>query len=256
MWDCNKRHDTPIDTHTKLQKAEPDFEPRPVEIKWYQRAVGSLMYAMLGTRPDIAYAVSVVSRFASKPTQAHKAAVTRILRYLRKTVDYVLVFRGQLTTLSGYSDSDWAGDYDTRKSTSGFIFGVGSAVISWSSKLQPTVALSTCEAEYIGQTNATKEAIWLRRLLNEIRPETANEPQATIIYCDNQGAIALAKNPQFHARTKHIDIQHHFVREKINEGAIQLEYIETERQVADGLTKALDKVRFERFRKAMGLESA
>ena len=148
----------------------------------------------------------MVSRFTSKPTQAHKAAVTRILWYLRKTVDYVLVFRGQLTTLSGYSDSDWAGDYDTRKSTSGFIFGVGSAAISWSSKLQPTVTLSTCEAEYIGQTNATKEAIWLRRLLNEIRPETANEPQATIIYCDNQGAIALAKNPQFHARTKHIDI--------------------------------------------------
>ena len=114
----------------------------------------------------------------------------------------------------------------------------------------------TCEAEYIGQTNATKEAIWLRRLLNEIRPETANEPQATIIYCDNQGAIALAKNPQFHARTKHIDIQHHFVREKINEGAVQLEYIETEGQVADGLTKALDKIRFERFRKAIGLEPA
>ena len=168
----------------------------------------------------------------------------------------MLVFRGQLTTLSGYSDSDWAGDYDTRKSTSGFIFGVGSAAISWSSKLQPTVALLTCEAEYIGQTNATKEAIWLRRLLNEIRPETANEPQATIIYCDNQGAIALAKNPQFHARTKHIDIQHHFVREKINEGAVQLEYIETEGQVADGLTKALDKIRFERFRKAIGLEPA
>jgi len=168
----------------------------------------------------------------------------------------VLVFRGQLTTLSGYSDSDWAGDYDTRKSTSGFISSVGSAAISWSSKLQPTVALLTCEAEYIGQTNATKEAIWLRRLLNEIRPETANEPQATIIYCDNQGAIALAKNPQFHARTKHIDIQHHFVREKINEGAVQLEYIETEGQVADGLTKALDKIRFERFRKAIGLEPA
>lgn len=168
----------------------------------------------------------------------------------------MLVFRGQLTTLSGYSDSDWAGDYDTRKSTSGFISSVGSAAISWSSKLQPTVALLTCEAEYIGQTNATKEAIWLRRLLNEIRPETANEPQATIIYCDNQGAIALAKNPQFHARTKHIDIQHHFVREKINEGAVQLEYIKTEGQVADGLTKALDKIRFERFRKAIGLEPA
>jgi hypothetical protein len=158
--------------------------------------------------------------------------------------------------LSGYSDSDWAGDYDTRKSTSGFVFGVGSAAISWSSKLQATVALSTCEAEYIGQTNAAKEAIWLRRLLDEIQPKTANQPRATIIYCDNQGAIALAKNPQFHARTKHIDIQHHFVREKVNEGIVQLEYIDTERQVADGLTKALDKVRFERFRKAIGLEPA
>lgn len=256
MWDCNKRHDTPIDTHTKLQKAEQDYEPKPAEIKWYQRAVGSLMYAMLGTRPDVAYAVSVISRFASKPTPAHKAAVTRILRYLRKTVDYLLVFRGPLTALSGYSDSDWAGDYDTRKSTSGFVFGIGSAAISWSSKLQGTVALSTCEAEYIGQTNAAKEAIWLRRLLDEIQHETANQPRATIIYCDNQGAIALAKNAQFHARTKHIDIQHHFVREKVNEGVIQLEYIETERQVADGLTKALDKVRFERFRAAIGLESA
>ena len=256
MWDCNKRHDTPIDTHTKLQKAEPDYEPKPAEIKWYQRAVGSLMYAMLGTRPDIAFAVSVVSRYASRPTQAHKSAVTRILRYLRKTVDHVLVFRGPLAVLSGYSDSDWAGDYDTRKSTSGFVFGVGSAAISWSSKLQATVALSTCEAEYIGQTNAAKEAIWLRRLLDEIQPKTANQPRATIIYCDNQGAIALAKNPQFHARTKHIDIQHHFVREKVNEGVVQLEYIDTERQVADGLTKALDKVRFERFRKAIGLEPA
>jgi hypothetical protein len=127
MWDCNKRHDTPIDTHTKLQKAEPDFEPGPAEIKWYQRAVASLMYAMLGTRPDIVYAVSVVSRVASKPTQAHKATVTRILRYLRKTVDYVLVIRGQLTALSGYSDSDWAGDYDPRNQPP--VLSLGSEVL-------------------------------------------------------------------------------------------------------------------------------
>jgi len=214
------------------------------------------MYAMLGTRPDIAYAVSVVSRFAAKPTQTHKATVTRIFRYLRKTIDYILVFKGPLAALSGYSDSDWAGDYDTRKSTSGYVFNVGSAVISWSSKLQSTVALSSCEAEYIGQTNATKEAIWLRRLLNEIQPEAAYKAQATIIYCDNQGAIALAKNPQFHARTKHIDIQHHFVRDKVTEGAVELQYIGTESQVADGLTKALDKIKFERFRKAIGLEQS
>jgi hypothetical protein len=131
---------------------------------------------------------------------------------------------------------------------------VGSATISWSSKLQATVALSTCKAEYIGQTNATKEAIWLRRLLNEVQPETAIEARATIIYCDNQGAIALAKDPQFHARTKHIDMQHHFVREKVSDGTIQLEYVDTENQVADGLAKALDKIKFERFRKAIGLE--
>jgi hypothetical protein len=254
MWECNKKHDTPIDMHTKLQKAAPGYEPKLAEVKWYQRAVGSLMYAMLGTRPDIAYAVSVVSRYAAKPTPTHKAAVTRILRYLRKTIDYALVFKGELAVLTGYSDSDWAGDYDTRKSTSGYVFSVGSATISWSSKLQATVALSTCEAEYIGQTNATKEAVWLRRLLNEVQPETTNEARATIIYCDNQGAIALAKDPQFHARTKHIDMQHHFVREKVSDGTIQLEYVDTENQVADGLTKALDKIKFERFRKAIGLE--
>ena len=255
FWDCNKKHDTPMATTDKLERAEPDYEPKPSTIKWYQRAVGSLMYAMLGTRPDIAYAVSVVSRYAAKPIQAHQSAVTRFFRYLRKTINYVLVFRGELAQLTGYSDSDWAGDYDTRKSTSGYVFSIGSAVISWSSKLQPTVALSSCEAEYIGQTNAAKEALWLRRLLDEIQPESANN-QATVIYCDNQGAIALAKNPQFHARTKHIDIQHHFVREKVNEGAVQLKYVETNDQVADGLTKALDKIKFEKFRKAIGLEEA
>jgi len=242
-------------THTKLQKAELDYKATKEDVKWYQRAVGSLMYAMLGTRPDIAYAVSVVSRFAANPDQSHKAAVTRILRYLRKTVNYVLVFKGTLSDLAGYTDADWAGDLSTRRSTSGFIFSVGSAVISWSLKLQPSVALSTCEAEYIGQTNATKEAIWLKRLLDEVRPELGLQAQATVIYCDNQGAIALAKNPQFHARTKHIDIQHHFVREKVNEGLVQLKYIDTNEQVADGLTKALDKARFERFRRDIGLES-
>jgi hypothetical protein len=171
LWDCDKKHDTPIDTHTKLQKAEAEYEPGTADIKWYQTAVGSRMYAMPGTRPDIAYAVSVVSRFTGKPTQAHKAAVVRIFRYLWKTVDYVLVFKDPLAVLSGYIDSDWAGDFDSRKSTSGYVFNVGSAVISWSSKLQSTVALSSCEAEYIGQTNATKEAIWLDDYSTKYNPK-------------------------------------------------------------------------------------
>ena len=110
------------------------------------------------------------------------------------------------------------------------------------------------EAEYISQMNAIKKAVWLRRLLNEIQPKAANEAQAIIIYCDNQGAITLAKNPQFHACTKHIDIQHHFVQDKVSEGTVELQYIKTENQVANGLIKPLDKIKFKKFRKAIGLE--
>jgi hypothetical protein len=210
------------------------------------------MYAMLGTRPDLAFAVSVVSRFASNPTDRHWTAVKRILKYLAGTISMGLVFRGSLTSLNGYTDSDWAGDHDTRRSTSGYVFNVGSAAISWSAKRQPTVSLSSCEAEYIGQTQATKEAIWLQGFLKQIHPDL--DGGATIIYGDNQGAIALAKNPQFHARTKHIDIQHHFVREKVAEGRIQLKYVPTTQQVADGLTKPLCRDKFQVFRTAVGVE--
>jgi hypothetical protein len=210
------------------------------------------MYAMLGTGPDIAFSVSVVSRYASNPTQVHMKAVKRIFRYLRGTIDLQLVYKGPIDTLKGYSDADWAGDLDTRRSTSGYAFNVGSAVISWSAKRQATVALSSCEAEYKAQTEATKEAIWLQSLISQL---THEEPCATVIFCDNQGAIALAKNPQFHARTKHIEIQHHFVREKVNEGKVRLEYMPTDKQVADGLTKALPKDQFTTFRRALGLEA-
>ena len=164
-----------------------------------------------------------------------------------------LTFRGDLKPLMGYTDADWAGDQDTRRSTSGYVFGIGSGAISWQSKRQPTVALSTCEAEYIGQTQATKEAVWLKRLLDQLNPQ--EHRYAVIIFCDNQGAMALAKNPQFHARTKHIDIQHHYVREQVAQGNVELEYIATDKQVADGLTKALCKDKFITFRNAIGLES-
>jgi hypothetical protein len=219
----------------------------------YQSIVGSLIYAMLGTRPDLTFAVSVVSRFSSNPDKTHMKAVERILRYLHDTADLGLVFRGTLQPLSGYTDSDWAGDPDTRRSTSGYVFTLGSAAISWSSKRQPTVSLSTCEAEYIGQTNTTKEAIWLQGFLKQINP---GDPGlgATIIYGDNQGAITLAKNDQFHGRVKYIDIQHHFVREKLAEGRINLRYVPTSEQVADGLTKALCRDKFVVFRKAVGVE--
>ncbi len=191
------------------------------------------MYVMLGTRPDITFAVSVVSRYASNPDSTHEKALKRIFRYLRGTIALKLTYQGALSELSGYTDADWAGDYGTRRSTSGYVFSLGSAAISWSSKRQTTVALSTCEAEYMGQTQAVKEAIWLERLLNDLAPMRVNKPSLkriinakappkiidnppdialiscsgmnnsfnetfallTVIYADDQGAIALARNP-------------------------------------------------------------
>lgn len=244
---------TPMETSINLLPADPEYQASPKFRRQYQSAVGSLMYAMLGTRPDIAYAVSVVSRFSSNPTERHMNMVKRILKYLKGTIAMGLVYRGQLQPLLGYTDSDWAGDPATRRSTSGYVFNLGSAVVSWSSKRQVTVSLSSCEAEYIGQTNATKEAIWLQRFLKQVQPDT-NSMGATLIYGDNQGAIAMANNDVFHGRMKHVEIQHHFVREKISAGVVELRYISTKEQVADGLTKPLCRDKFQAFRKAVGVE--
>jgi hypothetical protein len=243
---------TPMDT-SRIEPAAKDYLAAEKDRTWYARAVGSLMYLMMGTRPDIAFAVSSLSRHMANPTSQHLNAAMRVFRYLQGTKDMVLVYRGDLMPLVGYTDADWAGDVATRRSTSGYIFNIGSGAISWSSKRQPTVALSSCEAEYVGETQATKEAIWLRRLLRELLDQKEHLA-TTIIFGDNQGAIQLARNPQFHARTKHIDIQHHFVREAQMSGEVDMQYTPTERQIADGLTKALPKDAFVKFRKALGLE--
>jgi hypothetical protein len=251
MWECNPTL-TPMDA--KLEPMPEGYKATEEDRHWYAQAIGSLMYAMLGTRPDVAFAVSCCSRYLANPGEPHIKAAKRIMRYLRGTINLELTFRGALGPLLGYTDSDWAGDAATRRSTSGYIFNVGSGAISWSSKRQTVVALSSCEAEYMGETQATKEAVWLRSLLKELLANK-EEPTATIIFGDNQGAIALAKNPQFHSRTKHIAIQHHFVREKQADGKVDLQYIPTEKQVADGLTKALPRDRFVKFRNALGLET-
>jgi len=206
---------------------------------------------MLGSRPDIAFAVSLVSRYGSNPLEAHWKIVETILRYLRGTLDMKLVYEGRLQPLIGYTDSDYAGDPNTRRSTSGFVFNVGSGPISWQAKRQPVVALSSCEAEYIGQSQATKEAIWLRELFKELEQPQAS---ATVIYCDNQGAMALARNPEHHNRSKHIDVAHHFQREKVADGTIDMKYVPTQKQVADGMTKALNKDKFNAFRMALGVK--
>lgn len=220
--------------------------------KWYSQAIGPLMYAMLGTQVDTAFSVSVLSRYLINLGLAHVKAVKKIMRYLKGTSQIELTFRGILKPLVGNTDADWAGDLQTRRYTSGFLFNIGSRAISWSSKQQPMVSLSTYKAKYIAKTQATKEAIWLRSLLSQLLLNR-EEPSATIIFGDNKGA-ALAKNLQFHVRTKHIVIQHHFVREQQGAGTVNLQYIPTEREVADGLTKALPKNRFIAFKNAVRLE--
>ena len=249
---------TPIESGIQLSASDSENEKPTVDKTEYQAAVGSLMYAMLGTRPDLAYAVGLVSQFASNPSQQHWKAVKRIFRYLRGTTDFGITYGEtphglKQPELIGYSDADWASSHD-RKSTGGFIFGLGGTLlngaITWSSKRQSTVALSSTESEYMAVTQAVKEALWLQRLFGEL----TNTTPAVHIRVDNQGAIALSKNPKFHARTKHIDIQHHFVREVLEaDRGIQLEYCPTEEMVADVLTKGLARVKHEKFTKMMGV---
>ena len=202
---------TPADLNVKLQKE--DGVSGPVDVISYQSIVGSLLYAAIATRPGIAQAVGVVSKFCANPTQSHFTAAKRILRYLKGTVSLGLSYKKCADgILTGYSDADWAGDVDDRHSTSGNVFSLARGAVSWLSKKQATVALSTAEAEYVALSTATQEAIWLRRLLTDV-----GEPleESIVIHEDNQGAIAMAKNPVGHARTKHIDICYHFVREGV-----------------------------------------
>ena len=214
----------------------------------YKEAVGSLMYAMVVTRADIAFAVTQVSQFMSKPSLMHCAAVKRILRYLKGTLDVKLCLGGMDLTMKGYCDADWGGDVNSRRSTMGYVFFLGEGAISWSSKRQPTIALSTLEAKYMAISQSAKEAIWLRQLMADVG---CVQERATMIMCDNQGFIALAKH---HSRTKHIDVQHHFICEKVEEEVIELRYCPTQEMVADVLTKGLAIDKHGALKRAMRLE--
>lgn len=210
------------------------------------------MYAMLGTRPDIAFAVSYLSRHMANPTEQHIRAARRVFRYLKGTMDLELVYHGDLKPLVGFTDADYAAGPNTRRSTSGYVFNVGSAPISWSSKRQTVVALSTCEAELMAMTQATKEAVWLRTLLAELGVQQG-KVAATILYRDNQPAIALPKYRQHHSRAKHMNIQEFYVREAQNDGHIKMTFIPTGDMLADGLTKPLPRQMFEKFRDLISL---
>ena len=240
---------TPVNISEKLVQA--DEESDIVDPGLYQSAVGSLLYLSTRTRPDIAFAVSNVAKFCSKPTKQHWTAVKRIFRYLRSTPKYGLLYVGHdLNECVGYSDADWAGDVNDYKSTSGYVFQLGGTAVSWKSRKQSSVALSTAEAEYMALALATQEAVWMRQLSTDLR----NSPtRPTVVYEDNQSSISMAKNPKFHGRCKHIGIKYHFIRGHVKAKTIDIKYCPTENMVADMLTKGLSVEKFVKFRDLMGL---
>jgi hypothetical protein len=268
MQDCAPAR-TPMAIGKLLPAADPDVpasdeqesNPRLNEegTKRYQSAVGSLMYASQGTRPDITFAVTALSQFNSKPTEAHWRAVKRVFRYLRGTTHYGLTYRGPTPssgsasgtlTLRGYCDSDWAEDDTDRRSVTGYAFLLCGAPISWASRKQTTVAHSSTEAEYMAASDAAKEAVWWRSFLADLELGSSG---ATTILSDNQGSIKLSKNPESHRRTKHIDVRYHYIRERVNEGTLLLDYVSTKEMAADVLTKPLGHVQHAETIRLLGM---
>lgn len=223
---------TPIDQNDKITAQSGEL----VDREKYQRLVGRLLY-LCHTRPDIAYAVSIVSRYMHEPRSAHMDAVQRILRYLKGTPGKGLLFRsnGHLT-IDGYSDADWASCLDDRRSTSGYCVFVGGNLVAWRSKKQSVVSKSTAEAEYRALSQGLSEMLWVRNLLSELKVLKSGHLN---VWCDNKSAICIANNPVQHDKTKHVEIDRFFIKEKLDAGIIKINYIPTGQQVADCLTKGL-----------------
>lgn len=215
----------------------------------YREAIGSLMYASVGTRPDIAFAVSTLSQFLDNPGPVHWEAVKRIFRYLVGTKDWGLTLGGGKEGLEGFTDADGASQ-EHRRAISGYAFIMDGGAISWSSRKQELVTLSTTEAEYVAATHAAREAIWLRHFIGEVFSPLTDP---TTLHCDNQSAVAIATNGNFHARTKHIDIRYHFIRYVVEDKSIRLIYCPTDDMTADTFTKALPSAKAKHFAAALGL---
>jgi hypothetical protein len=248
MMDCKSMTTPMISNLKKLQDQVTGSDPEDPTM--YRQIIGSLMY-LVHTRPDICYAVNALSQFMCEPKHIHMVAVKHILRYVRGTIAYGLRYTSSGgVMLHGFTDSDWMGSVVDRKSTSGYCFSLGSAMISWSSRKQGSIAQSTAEAEYIAASAASREAVWLRKLLSDL---FRTELEPTVIHCDNQSCIKLTENPVFHDRSKHIEMRYHYIRDMIQRKVLSLQYVPTAEQTADIFTKPLPLIKFAYFRDKLGV---
>jgi histone deacetylase 1/2 len=248
MTKC-KSAPTPLSTTDPLSLVDGD-PLGPEDSTQYRSIVGGLQYLTL-TRPDLAFSVNKVCQFLHAPTTAHWTAVKRIMRYVKDTIGIGISFQPSTSTLlSAFSDADWAGCLDDRRSTGGFAIFIGPNLVSWSARKQATVSRSSTEAEYKSLANATAEMIWVEALLNELGVKLQEKP---CLWCDNLGATFLSANPVFHARTKHIEIDFHFVRERVAAKKLAIKFVSSKDQVADGFTKALPVRNLHEFRRNLNL---
>jgi hypothetical protein len=238
----------PLNTNQKLVKAEDGIDLADVSL--YQQIIGSLMYLVIGTRADLAFTVSALSQFASKPTVTHMGALKQVLRYVKGTRDLKLTYNkhhfgaphfaghSDAPHLAGYSDADYAGDRSDRKSTSGYIFQFAGNTICWRAIKQKCTATSTVEAEYIALSTAAKQHMWLLHAIEELRIQV---PSA--LSTDNDGTIDLTNNPRISDRSKHIDVAYHHVRDLVETGKLTVLYVSSHDNLADLCTKPLPKPR-------------
>ncbi|XP_066334597.1 uncharacterized mitochondrial protein AtMg00810-like [Miscanthus floridulus] len=248
MANC-KTAPTAVDSKQKLSSDDGELAD---DATFYRSITGALQYHTL-TRPDIAYAVNQACLYMHSPRTAQWNLVKRILWYLRGTINHGLVISASPSTdLKAYSDADWGGCADTRRLTSGYCVYLGDSLISWSSKRQPTVSRSSAEAEYRGVANAAAECCWLRNLLQELHVRV---DKATVIYCDNVSTVYLSENPVHHRRTKHVELDIHFVRERVALGQFRILQIPTQHQIADVMTKGLPTPLFQDFRNSLCIKS-
>ena len=220
----------------------------------YSRAIGCLMYAMTSTRPDIAFAVGKLSRYTSNPSSSHWEAVYRVLRYLSGTRDLCLSYVGSPSVLEGYSDASWITNEDDHSLTSGWVFLLGGGAISWASKKQTCISSSTMESEFIALAAAGKEAEWLRNLVYEI-PLWEKPISPISIHCDSAATLARAYSHVYNGKSRHLGVRHSAIRELITHGVITVDFVRSQQNLADHLTKGLVKDLVQKSVKGMGLKS-